>query len=161
MPIIIFINCNIFFFFRRAKESVDLNLKLMKWRLSPDLDLGVIAESKCLIIGAGTLGCSVARQLMVRVQIEYITRIVPDERALVSNQHVRPLNSFNLYLLQSWGVRNITFIDSGKVSYSNPVRQSLYRHEHCVNSNTHKALAAADVLREIHPDIVRQTVLRY
>lgn len=57
-------------------------------------------------------------------------------------------------LLQSWGVRNITLIDNGKVSFSNPVRQSLYRHDHCINSNTYKATAAADVLREIHPEIV-------
>lgn len=35
------------------------------------------------------------------------------------------------------------------------MRQSLYRHTHCVNSNTYKAIAAADVLREIHPEIVR------
>lgn len=59
----------------------------------------------------------------------------------------------NYYLLQSWGVRNITFIDNGKVSYSNPVRQSLYKHTHCIDSN-YKALVAADVLREIHPDVV-------
>lgn len=57
-------------------------------------------------------------------------------------------------IFQSWGIRNITFIDSSKVSYSNPVRQSLYKHAHCVNSNTYKATAAADVLREIHPEIV-------
>ena len=28
--------------------------------------------------------------------------------------------------LIGWGVRNITFVDYGKVSYSNPVRQSLF-----------------------------------
>ncbi|XP_050058926.1 ubiquitin-like modifier-activating enzyme ATG7 isoform X2 [Aphis gossypii] len=102
---------------KQAKTSVDLNLKLMKWRIAPDLNLDIVAQSKCLIIGAGTLGCCVARNLM------------------------------------AWGVHNITFIDNGKVSYSNPVRQSLYRHSHCINSNTYKAIAAADVLREIHPEI--------
>lgn len=51
-------------------------------------------------------------------------------------------------------MRNITIVDSGKVSYSNPVRQSLYTHAHCINSNTYKAIAAADMLRAIHPEIV-------
>lgn len=49
---------------RLAEQSVDLNLKLMRWRLLPALDIPLLAQTKCLLIGAGTLGCSVARGLL-------------------------------------------------------------------------------------------------
>ncbi len=51
---------------RLADQAVDLNLKLMRWRVMPNLNLEKIAETKCLLLGAGTLGCYVARCLMVR-----------------------------------------------------------------------------------------------
>jgi ubiquitin-like modifier-activating enzyme ATG7 len=73
-----------------AREAVDLNIKLMKWRLMPSLDIQKIQSKKCLLFGEGTLGCQLARNLI------------------------------------GWGIKNITFIDYSTVSYSNPVRQSLY-----------------------------------
>jgi len=47
-----------------AESSVSLNLELMKWRMFPDLNLTMLSEMKSLLIGSGTLGCHVARNLM-------------------------------------------------------------------------------------------------
>ncbi|KAI9859050.1 MAG: Autophagy protein 7 [Trichoglossum hirsutum] len=49
---------------RLAEQASDLNLKLMKWRVAPDLDLEKIKNAKCLLLGAGTLGSYVARNLL-------------------------------------------------------------------------------------------------
>lgn len=97
-----------------AESALDLNLKLMKWRLLPDLDLDLMKNTKCLLLGAGTLGCNVARCLL------------------------------------GWGVRCITFADCAKVSYSNPVRQSLFTFEDC-QAGVEKAKAAANMMKKIFP----------
>ncbi|WVF70102.1 E1-like protein-activating enzyme Gsa7p/Apg7p [Kwoniella sp. CBS 6097] len=94
-----------------AGQAVDLNLKLMKWRVMPKLDLEKIAQTKCLLLGAGTLGC------------------------------------------YAWGIRHITLVDSGKVSFSNPVRQPLFKFEDCLNGGLDKAGCAANRLRQIFPGV--------
>lgn len=104
-----------------AANAVDLNLKLMRWRLLPNLQLEQVAQTKCLLFGAGTLGCNVARNLM------------------------------------AWGVRNITFVDNGKVSFSNPVRQWLYTFEDSKNALP-KAETAAKRVKQVFPDMVSRGV---
>ena len=99
-----------------ASSAVDLNLRLMRWRVLPELDVETLNTTRCLLIGAGTLGCNVSR------------------------------------LLLAWGVRTLTFVDSGKVSYSNPVRQSLYTFKDCREGRP-KAGVAADALKEVYPDV--------
>ena len=103
-----------------AVQAADLNLKLMKWRMIPDLNVEKIQSTRVLLIGAGTLGCNVARTLL------------------------------------GWGVRNFKFIDYGKVSYSNPVRQPLFKLDDCQaegGSGRPKAEAAAQALTEIAADV--------
>ncbi|RAL07553.1 putative autophagy ubiquitin-activating enzyme ApgG [Aspergillus homomorphus CBS 101889] len=100
-----------------ADQSVDLNLKLMKWRISPNLNLEKIKATKCLLLGAGTLGSYVARNLM------------------------------------GWGVSRITFIDNGSVSFSNPVRQPLFKFTDCLEGGAKKAHRASQALTEIYPGV--------
>ena len=40
-----------------SENAVDLNLKLMKWRMLPSLNLEKIRETSCLLLGSGSLGC--------------------------------------------------------------------------------------------------------
>jgi len=97
--------------------STNLNIKLMRWNIAPNLDIDKISSLKCLLLGAGTLGCSVSRSLI------------------------------------GWGIQNISFVDNGKVSYSNPTRQCLFEFEHV---GQFKSEIAARKLQEIYPLISSQ-----
>ena len=61
--------------------------------------------------------------------------------------------------LLAWGVRHITLIDSGKVSFSNPVRQTLFEYTDSLNGGKHKATAAAAQLEKIFPDVTAKGVV--
>lgn len=102
---------------RLAVSASDLNLKLMRWRALPSLNFDELSSVKCLLIGAGTLGCQVPRMLM------------------------------------AWGVRKITRLDNGKVALSNPLGQSLYTLDDCLNGGDFKSLAAAKSLKCIFPAV--------
>jgi len=100
-----------------AIQAADLNLKLMKWRMIPNLQVDMLQDTKVLLLGAGTLGCNVARVLL------------------------------------GWGIRQFKIVDYGKVSYSNPVRQSLFTLSDCEEGGKSKAVAASDALGSIAADV--------
>ena len=54
---------------------------------------------------------------------------------------------------QGWGVHKITFVDSGSVSFSNPVRQPLFDFKDCLAGGAKKAHRAAEALTEIYPGV--------
>jgi len=62
--------------------------------------------------------------------------------------------SQRLCMLQAWGVRKITLLDNGRVAMSNPLRQSLYTLDDCLDGGDFKALAAAKSLKRIFPAVV-------
>ena len=97
---------------RRAPRS-------FKWRMLPEIDLEKLASCKALLLGSGTLGCNIARHLMM------------------------------------WGVNHITFVDRGNVSFSNPVRQTLFELSDCLMEGEArvKSVAAARALKRILPTI--------
>lgn len=75
-----------------ADQSVDLNLKLMKWRIAPSLNLDIIKSTKCLLLGAGTLGSYVSRNLL-GWGVRKIT-FVDNAKVSFSNPVRQPLFSF-------------------------------------------------------------------
>lgn len=52
-------------------------------------------------------------------------------------------------------MRHITFVDNGKVSFSNPVRQPLYQFQDSLEGGAPKAETAAKNLKSIQPTIVK------
>ena len=65
-----------------------------------------------------------------------------------------PIGYLFVFHLQGWGVRTITLVDNGKISYSNPVRQSLFVFEDSLNGGKGKAETAAEALKKIFPGVV-------
>ncbi|CBZ23613.1 putative ubiquitin activating E1 enzyme [Leishmania mexicana MHOM/GT/2001/U1103] len=106
---------------QRADSDSRFNLELMKWRVLPSLALDQIARCKALLLGTGTLGCNVARNLLM------------------------------------WGVRDLTLVDRGRVSFSNLARQSLFTFEAAKDGKT-KVDAAAEAIRAIIPSAVVRPV---
>lgn len=76
----------------RADADSRFNLDLMKWRVLPTLELKRIAACKALLLGSGTLGCNVARNLLMW-GVRHIT-LVDRGRVAFSNLARQSLFSF-------------------------------------------------------------------
>ncbi|KAI8325920.1 E1-like protein-activating [Martensiomyces pterosporus] len=63
------------------------------------------------------------------------------------------LGAYTARALLAWGVRKITFVDNGRVSFSNPVRQPLYTFADSLEGGRPKAEAAAESMRQIFPNV--------
>ncbi|KAJ2609738.1 Autophagy protein 7 [Coemansia sp. RSA 1365] len=63
------------------------------------------------------------------------------------------LGAYVARALLAWGVRKITFVDNGRVSFSNPPRQPLYEFADSVDGGKPKAEAAASSMRRIFPRV--------
>jgi ubiquitin-like modifier-activating enzyme ATG7 len=128
------------------QQAIDLNLKLMKWRQWPSMLLPEIQSTKCLLLGMGTLGCAVARTLLGKLSF--------------ANCCLHLIRIFINFLL-GYGIRTMTLVDNGRVSYSNPNRQCLYDYEDC-QSRDYKAIIAKKKLLKIVPhcqDTIQSVVL--
>ncbi|KAJ1732736.1 Autophagy protein 7 [Coemansia biformis] len=68
------------------------------------------------------------------------------------------LGAYVARALLAWGVRKITFVDNGRVSFSNPARQPLYEFADSLDGGKPKAEAAAVSLRRIFPNVDAQGV---
>ena len=99
------------------QSAAHLNLRLMKWRMAPSIDVDGLFDKRVFLIGCGTLGCCVARTLL------------------------------------GWGVRKFDLLDCSHVSFSNPPRQPLFHYKDALNGGIPKAIAAADELKLICPDV--------
>ena len=85
-----------------ADQAMALSLNLTRRRILRELDLEKLENTRCLLLGAGTLGCYVACGLAV--SILQLCLLKGDYQLLLLN------------------LAKITFIDSGMVSFSNPIR---------------------------------------
>ncbi|KAA6354409.1 MAG: hypothetical protein EZS28_050064, partial [Streblomastix strix] len=75
-----------------AETATDLNLKLMRWRMIPSLDVDKLKRTKCLLLGSGTLGCYIAR-VLIGWGIRRIT-FIDRGRVSPSNPSRQPLFTF-------------------------------------------------------------------
>ncbi|KAI3640104.1 hypothetical protein MIR68_000982 [Amoeboaphelidium protococcarum] len=78
-----------------CNQSIDLNLRLMKWRMVQQLDLDTIAQQKVLVLGMGTLGCNVVRTLIGWNVTDFL--IVDNGKVSYSNLPRQPLYTFADY----------------------------------------------------------------
>ena len=91
--------------------------------------------------------------LMIFVEIAFQDKLVSHHQTVSEAENHTMLRTF-IFIFQGWGARTITFVDNSRISFSNPVRQTLFEFEDCKNGGKHKAEAAANALKRIFPGVV-------
>ncbi|KAI1710532.1 thiF family domain-containing protein [Ditylenchus destructor] len=84
------------------------------------------------------------------IQLERFTQL----KALVVGSGTLGCNIARCLL--GWGVKRFTFLDHATVSYNNPIRQSLFTYDDCLqeSGSYNKATAAATALKRIYPSVM-------
>ncbi|XP_065313745.1 ubiquitin-like modifier-activating enzyme ATG7 isoform X1 [Gordionus sp. m RMFG-2023] len=112
-----------------SETASKLNIRLMKWRAMPELNLDKVFGTKCLLIGAGTLGCNIARCLLAW-GINHIT-FIDNGTVSYSNPTRQSLYTFDDALSCS-----------GKLMGGD---------NEAIDRNTGKAIIAARTIKKIFP----------
>jgi ubiquitin-like modifier-activating enzyme ATG7 len=115
---------------------------------------------------AGTLDPEVRAHEAAKLNLQLMTwRAAPDINLhAISRLHCLVLGCGTLgcevaRTLVAWGVQKLTLVDNGRVSFSNPVRQSLFTVEDCKDGGVFKAEAAAVALAQIAPKLDVEAVV--
>ncbi|WFD36696.1 dCMP deaminase [Malassezia cuniculi] len=118
-------------------------------RLAPKTaSLGDLLDPKVLAERAVSLNLQLMRWRMVPdLPLEQI------QAARVLIIGAGTLGSYAARTLLGWGIRHISFVDNGRVSYTNPVRQPLYEFSDCLSGGRLKVEAACDTLQRVFPSV--------
>jgi ubiquitin-like modifier-activating enzyme ATG7 len=138
-----------------SEASASLNLSLMRWRMLPELDLPLLASTRALILGCGTLGCHLARDLLAWGVRDFT--LVDSGRVSLSNPVRQPLFEFADAHGGGAAAAAAAGHENGEEEAAAPPSSSSSSSS---SAAAWKAHAASAALRRIHPAVrVRPVVL--
>ncbi|PHJ23173.1 autophagy-related protein 7 atg7 [Cystoisospora suis] len=130
-------------------DAVDLNVQLIRWRILPDFEAKKFQHLRVLLLGAGTLGCGVAR-LLLAWGVRHLT-FVDSSSVALSNPARQSLYTYEDAVPPSsqGGGGGASIGDSGSLHHSH------HRRLHQVEGGGLKKVdAACQRLRAVRPDLI-------